>query len=236
MDFIISLLSIVMIDLFLAGDNAIVIGMAARNLPQHQQKKAIIGGTIGAIIIRAVSTILVVWLLSLTGLKLIGGLLLMYIAIKLLVEKKEEEAHINAGMSIWKAVGTIIIADMVMGLDNVLAVAGAANHNYTLVIVGLLISIPIMVYGSTLVIRLMDRFPKIIYLGAAILAYTSGKMITGESFIADVLGGGFLRYAIEVVVVAICLGVGYWLNKRQNNGKAVPAVKHGKADSHSASA
>lgn len=236
MDFIISLLSIVMIDLFLAGDNAIVIGMAARNLPHHQQKKAIIGGTVGAIVIRAVSTILVVWLLGLTGLKLVGGLLLMYIAVKLLVEKKEEEAHVNASMSIWKAIGTIIIADMVMGLDNVLAVAGAANHNYTLVVLGLLISIPIMVYGSTLVIRLMDRFPKVIYLGAAILGYTSGKMITGESFIADVLGSGFLRYAIEVVIVAGCLGVGYWLNKRQNNGKAVPAVKHGKADSHSASA
>ncbi len=236
MDFIISLLSIVMIDLFLAGDNAIVIGMAARNLPHHQQKKAIIGGTVGAIVIRAVSTILVVWLLGITGLKLVGGLLLMYIAVKLLVEKKEEEAHVNASMSIWKAIGTIIIADMVMGLDNVLAVAGAANHNYTLVVLGLLISIPIMVYGSTLVIRLMDRFPKVIYLGAAILAYTSGKMITGESFIADVLGGGFLRYAIEVVIVVACLGVGYRLNKRQNNGEAVPAVKHGKADSHSASA
>lgn len=236
MDFIISLLSIVMIDLFLAGDNAIVIGMAARNLPHHQQKKAIIGGTVGAIVIRAVSTILVVWLLGITGLKLVGGLLLMYIAVKLLVEKKEEEAHVNASMSIWKAIGTIIIADMVMGLDNVLAVAGAANHNYTLVVLGLLISIPIMVYGSTLVIRLMDRFPKVIYLGAAILAYTSGKMITGESFIADVLGGGFLRYAIEVVIVVACLGVGYRLNKRQNNGKAIPAANHGKADSHSASA
>lgn len=232
MDFIVSLLSIVMIDLFLAGDNAIVIGMAARNLPHHQQKKAIIGGTVGAIVIRAVSTIVVVWLLNLTGLKLIGGLLLIYIAVKLLVEKKEEEAHVNASMSIWKAVGTIIIADMVMGLDNVLAVAGAANHNYTLVIVGLLISIPIMVYGSTLVIRLMDRFPKIIYLGAAILAYTSGKMITGESFIADVLGGGFLRYAIEVVIVVACLGVGYWLNKRSSIAQA-PAAK---SDHHTASA
>lgn len=236
MDFIISLLSIVMIDLFLAGDNAIVIGMAARNLPQHQQKKAIIGGTVGAIVIRAVSTIVVVWLLSLTGLKLVGGLLLIYIAIKLLVEKKEEEAHINAGMNIWKAIGTIIVADMVMGLDNVLAVAGAANHNYMLVITGLLISIPIMVYGSTLVIRLMDRFPKIIYLGAAILAYTSGKMITGEHFIADAIGSTALRYAIELVIVAACLGAGYLLNKRQNAGKAVPAAKHGKADSHSASA
>lgn len=232
MDFIVALLSIVMIDLFLAGDNAIVIGMAARNLPHHQQKKAIIGGTVGAIVIRAVSTIAVVWLLNITGLKLVGGLLLIYIAIKLLVEKKEEEAHVNASMSIWKAIGTIIIADMVMGLDNVLAVAGAADHNYTLVVVGLLISIPIMVYGSTLVIRLMDRFPKVIYLGAAILAYTSGKMITGESFIHNVLGNGFLHYAIEVVVVAGCLAMGYWLNKRQNNAP-VPAAK---PDHHTASA
>lgn len=217
MDFIVSLLSIVMIDLFLAGDNAIVIGMAARNLPAHQQKKAIIGGTAGAIVIRALSTIVVVWLLSLTGLKLIGGLLLIYIAIKLLLDKDEGHDQVKAGMSLGKAIFTIIIADTVMGLDNVLAVAGAAHDNYLLVITGLLISIPIMVYGSTLVIKLMDRFPWLIYLGSGILAWTSGKMIVEEGFIHDALGGNaVIKYLIILAVLAGTLLFGWQMNKRQD--------------------
>lgn len=217
MDFLVSLLSIVMIDLFLAGDNAIVIGMAARNLPLHQQKKAIIGGTAGAIVIRAVSTVVVVWLLSLAGLKLVGGLMLIYIAVKLLVDKSDGDEHVKEGMSLGKAIVTIIIADTVMGLDNVLAVAGAAHDDYLLVVVGLLISIPIMVYGSTLVIKLMDRYPWLIYLGSGILAWTSGKMITGEGFIEDALKGHVvIKYLIILAVLAGSLLVGWQLNKRQS--------------------
>lgn len=230
MDFLLALLSIVMIDLFLAGDNAIVIGMAARNLPAHQQKKAIIGGTAGAIVIRAFSTIVVVWLLGLTGLKLAGGMLLIWIALKLLVDKKEGEEHVKAGMSLGKAIGTIIIADTVMGLDNVLAVAGAAHDNYMLVVTGLLISIPIMVYGSTLVIKLMDRFPWLIYLGSAILAWTAGKMITGEHFIHDSLEGHVVvKWLIIVFVLLGTLAVGWRMNKRQlelNREKGIAAERH----------
>jgi YjbE family integral membrane protein len=237
MDFLVSLLSIVMIDLFLAGDNAIVIGMAARNLPAHQQKKAIIGGTAGAIVIRAISTVVVVWLLSLTGLKLVGGLLLIWIAFKLLVDKDGGEEHVKEGMSLWKAISTIIIADTVMGLDNVLAVAGAAHDNYALVIVGLLISIPIMVYGSTLVIKLMDKFPWLIYLGSGILAWTSAKMITGEGFIHDALEGyAVIKWLIILVVLAGTLGLGWLVNKRRTERSKQNVILSGDTKHHSASA
>jgi YjbE family integral membrane protein len=176
------LLAIVVIDLVLAGDNAIVIGMAARNLPTHQQKQAILWGTVGAIVIRSVATIAVVWLLRIPGLLLIGGLMLVWIALKLLVEQREHES-IKAGNSLWSAISTIIVADAVMGLDNVIAVAGAAHGSFLLVVIGLLISVPVMVWGSTLVMKIIERYPAVIYFGAAVLAYTAGSMITEERLI-----------------------------------------------------
>jgi YjbE family integral membrane protein len=238
MDFFLSLLAIITIDLLLAGDNALVIGMAARNLPAHQQKRAIIWGTAGAIVIRAISTVVVVWLLSLTGLKLVGGFLLVWIAFKLLVDHKEEEGHVDAGMSLWKAISTIIIADTVMGLDNVLAVAGAAHGDFILVVVGLLISIPIMVFGSTLVIKLMDRFPWFIYLGSGVLAWTAAKMITGEHFIHDALAGlAVVKWLIILLVVGGTLFAGWLLNKRREKAReASGTVLHEQQEHHTASA
>ena len=141
MDFIMKLLAIIMIDLVLAGDNAVVIGLAARNIPADKQKRVIIWGTVGAIVIRMVATLVVVWLLEIPGLLLAGGIMLIWIAYKLLVQEKQHES-ISAESTILKAVGTIIIADAVMGLDNVIAVAGAADGHFLLVIIGLLISVP----------------------------------------------------------------------------------------------
>ncbi|MDD4802844.1 MAG: TerC family protein, partial [Syntrophomonas sp.] len=188
--------SIVIIDLVLAGDNAIVIGLAARNVPKEQQKKVIIWGTVGAIVVRSIFTILVVYLLKIPGLMLLGGFLLIWIAFKLLVEEKKHD-NLEAGNSMWSAIKTIIIADAVMGLDNVLAVAGAAQGSFLLVIVGLLISIPIVVWGSTIILRWLERYPAILYLGAGILAFTAAKMITGEplllAFFADKL---MLKWAL----------------------------------------
>ncbi|WP_043932153.1 TerC family protein, partial [Bacillus sp. EB01] len=165
--------SLIIIDLVLAGDNAIVIGLAARNLPKKQQKQAIIWGTVGAIVIRATATILVVYLLEIPGLRLIGGLLLLVIAYKLLTEESGHE--VKAQTTFWGAIWTIIVADALMGLDNVLAVAGAADGHPLLVILGLLISIPIVVWGSTIILKWMERFPIIITIGAAVLAYTAAK-------------------------------------------------------------
>ncbi|MEK5444048.1 MULTISPECIES: TerC family protein [unclassified Fredinandcohnia] len=211
-EFFSALLIIIAIDLVLAGDNAIVIGLAARNLPKEQQKKAIIWGTVGAIVIRAAATLAVVWLLEIPGLRLVGGVLLVWIAYNLLADDKGHE--IKAVGSFWAAIRTIIIADALMGLDNVLAVAGAAHGNFLLVVLGLIISVPIMVWGSTLFIKLIDRFPVIITIGAAILAWTASKMIVAEPFLGSVFSNGFVKYGFELIVVAAVVAIGYMKQKK----------------------
>ncbi|OQP06887.1 hypothetical protein B1690_06145 [Geobacillus sp. 46C-IIa] len=208
-----ALLSIIIIDLVLAGDNAIVIGLAARNLPKHQQKKAIIWGTVGAVAVRALATIFVVWLLKIPGLLLVGGLLLVWIAYKLLVEEKGHD-DIEAGGSLWEAMRTIIIADALMGLDNVLAVAGAAHGSFLLVILGLLISVPIMVWGSTLILKWIERFPIIITIGAGVLAWTASKMIVGEPFLKEYFANPVIKYGFELLVVAAVITVGTLKKKK----------------------
>ena len=177
------LVAIIFIDLVLAGDNALVIGMAARNLPAEHQKKVIVWGTIGAIAIRAISTVLVVWLLKIPALMIIGGILLLWIAYKLIIDEKSHD--IDAPTNFGAAVRTIIIADGIMGIDNVIAVAGVANGNMLLIGIGILITIPIIIWGSTAFIRLVERFPILIYLGGAILAWTAGSMITGDPLISS---------------------------------------------------
>lgn len=206
-EFFSALLSIIVIDLVLAGDNAIVIGLAARNLPKEQQKKAIIWGTVGAIIIRAAATLAVVWLLELPGLHLVGGILLIWIAYKLLVDDQDEH-NIEAKGSFAAAVRTIIVADALMGLDNVLGVAGAAHGSFVLVITGLIISVPIMVWGSTLFIKLIDRFPIIVTIGAAILSYTAAKMIVGEPILQEFFENAWFRYAFEALIVIAVVFIG----------------------------
>ncbi|MFK2825207.1 TerC family protein [Bacillus sp. B190/17] len=195
-----ALLAIIVIDLVLAGDNAIVIGLAARNLPKEQQKKVIFWGTIGAIEIRAVATLAVVWLLKIPGLLLIGGLLLVGIACKLLVEEKGHD--VKEGQSFWSAVRTIVIADALMGLDNVLAVAGAAHGNFSLVAIGLLFSIPIVVWGSTMIVKWVERFPILITIGAAVLAFTASKMIVGERFLKGFFDENLLiKWGLTILIV-----------------------------------
>ncbi|MDW8518105.1 hypothetical protein CHN50_13795 [Priestia aryabhattai] len=205
-EFLSALLAIIIIDLVLAGDNAIVIGLAARKLPKHQQKKVIIWGTIGAIVIRMLATLAVVWLLEIPGLLLIGGILLTIIAYKLLVEDQDHD--VKAGDSMWAAIRTIIIADALMGLDNVLAVAGAAHGSFLLVVLGLLISVPIVMWGSTLILKWVERFPIIITIGAAVLAWTASKMIVGEPFLQPYFENGFVKYGFEVLVIVAVIGAG----------------------------
>ncbi|MGY3314270.1 YjbE family integral membrane protein [Peribacillus simplex] len=198
-EFISGLLAIIMIDLVLAGDNAILIGLAARKLPKDQQKKVIIWGAVGAIVIRIIATLLVVVILKVPGLHLIGGLLLVWIAYKLLID--EEEHDLKPADSMWAAIKTIIIADALMGLDNVLAVAGASHGNFTLVVIGLLVSIPVVMYGSTLILKLIERFPFIIIIGAGILGWTASKMIVAEPFMHDYFVNPFMKYGFEAIVV-----------------------------------
>jgi YjbE family integral membrane protein len=182
LQFLSALAAIVVIDLMLAGDNAIVIALAARNVPAHLQKRAIMWGTVGAIVVRSVMTLAVVWLLQVPGLLFAGGAVLIWIAYKLLLpDEPGDDAHTgSAATTFWAAMRTIVIADAVMGLDNVLAVAGAAHGSYTLVVLGLLISIPIVVWGSSWLLKWVDRYPAIVYFGSAVLAWTAVKMMVSE--------------------------------------------------------
>lgn len=216
--FFISLVQIVFIDLILAGDNAIVIGLAARSLPLETRKKAIIYGTGGAVLIRIAATIVVLWLLQIPWLLLVAGALLVGIAYKLLADQaSEEHSDIKAGTSLWSAVRTIVIADAAMGIDNVIAVAGAAQQHLVLVILGLLISVPVIVWGSTLFIKLIDRFPWIMYLGAAVLAYTASNMITEEKRLEPFfISHPVIRILFIVLVIAGVLFAGY---RKQQSSK-----------------
>ena len=189
-EFFSALLAIIIIDLVLAGDNAIVIALAARNLPRHLQRVTIIAGTAAAVVVRIGMTLAIVWLLRIPGLLLAGGILLIWVAYKLLAPSpsRKNTAHaspVNAGL--WTAIRTIVIADAVMGIDNMLGVAGAAQGEFLLVVFGLLISVPIMVLGSTLILKWVERYPIIIYVGATVLAWTAAKMIIHEPMINDAI-------------------------------------------------
>jgi YjbE family integral membrane protein len=219
--------AIILIDLVLAGDNAIVIALAARNLPKHLQTKAVVWGTAGAILVRAAMTAVVVWLLKVPGLLLVGGALLLWIAYKLLVPPADTATEHAGATSFWGAMKTIVIADAVMGLDNVLAVAGAAQGSFLLVVLGLLISIPIVVWGSTLILKWVERFPVIIYLGAAVLAWTAVKMMLSEPLIKEALAP-YVAYSLlaYVLVIGGVLAAG-WLVNRRPRAAAEKETTHG---------
>lgn len=224
-DFWTVLMSIILIDLVLAGDNAIVIGLAARNVPKKDQKKVIMWGTVGAIVVRIVMTVLVVQLLAVPGLRLVGGLALLWIAYKLIVEDKNHE--IQAGNRMWAAIRTIIIADTMMGLDNVLAVAGAAHGDNLMVIIGLAISVPIMIWGSTVILKLTERFPIVITLGAAVLAWTAAKMLVDEPLISSWFANGVVKYSFEIIMIILIVGVGNWVKRNNAKQRAVRDVVSG---------
>ena len=202
--FVSALFAIVLIDLVLAGDNALIIGLVARSLPKNTQRKVIFWGTFGAIVVRAVMAILVVYILDLPGFMLAGGLALVWIARKLLTpEEQGGENHLVKGpaTSFAGAIRTIVVADAVMGVDNVLAIGGAATGNVLLIVLGLAISVPIIVWGSQLVIRLVDRFPSVVLLGGAVLAWTGYSMVVRE----PLLGPWFAGHPATRLVAAILI-------------------------------
>lgn len=219
-----ALLAIVLIDLVLAGDNAIVIALAARNLPSHLQKKAIVWGTVGAIAVRSLMTVGVVWLLKIPGLMLVGGLGLLWIAFRLLADTADDEHSGPAATTFWGAMKVIIVADALMGVDNVLGVAGAAHGSMALVVIGLLVSVPIVVFGSSVVLKLVERFPIIITLGAGVLAYTAAKMIVGEPlldplFDPEGIWHDLARKGTYVLAIAGVLGLGWWTTRRAQDAR-----------------
>ena len=215
-----ALLAIILIDLVLAGDNAIVIALAARHLPDKLKRKAIIWGTVGAIAVRSVMTLGVVWLLKIPGLMLVGGLGLVWIAYKLLADEGSGHHDGPVATTFWGAMKTIVVADALMGVDNVLGVAGAAHGAMDLVVIGLLVSVPIVVLGSSVVLKLVERFPVIIQLGAAVLAFTAAKMIVSEPLLDAVFDPPELlhtaaRWGTYAAAVAGVLGAGWWASRRR---------------------
>ncbi len=215
-EFLSALLAIIVIDLMLAGDNAIVIALAARNVPKHLQRRAIVWGMFGAIGVRIAMTLIVVWLLKIPGLLGVGGVLLVWIAYKLLLpdEHGQDKVHTTASNSFWGAMRTIVVADAIMGLDNVLAVAGAAHGSFVLVVVGLLISIPIVIWGSGLILNYVERFPAIVYVGAAVLAWTAAKMILSEPLLAAWVNSNAV--VVPLVYLVTVIGV-LWSGMRKNH-------------------
>jgi YjbE family integral membrane protein len=210
-EFWIAIGQIVMIDILLGGDNAVVIALASRRLPVHQRTKAILWGTFGAVALRIVLLFFAVMLLRMPFLSIIGGLLLLWIGVKLLLpEDEDEDKHIHASSHLFGAIRTIVIADAVMSLDNVVAVAGAAGDNMALIVFGVIVSVPIILWGSRLVLRLMDRFPVIITLGAALLGYIGGEMLVTDqavtSFVASQAPWLNLAVPVAGTLLVVVLG------------------------------
>lgn len=211
----IALLKIIAIDIILSGDNAVVIAMATRNLPKDQQNKAIFWGTAGAVILRVLFAAIIVYLLKIPYVNLIGGVLLLFIAYKVLIEE-EGEAHIKSSNGLMPAIGTIIMADAVMSLDNVVAVAGAADGHIGMIALGVAISIPIMIFGSKFIVKAMNRYAWIAYVGAGILAWTAGEMMMKDKGFTDFMHihHGPVSYGIVAFLTVFILGAGYLKNKR----------------------
>lgn len=216
-EFLGKIISIILLDIVLSGDNAVVIALACRKLNPAQRKKAIAFGTIGAVVLRIVLTVVAVWILDIPFVKFVGGLLLLYIAWDLL-KSGDENPDIKGNSGLFAAVRTIIIADFVMSLDNVLAVAGVADGHIGLAALGLVISIPIIILGSQVIMKLMEKLPILVWIGALLIAYTAGKMLVEDKYghrylVATTIPQ--MEWIVPIVVMVLLIAVGLWTKKKQ---------------------
>ena len=218
---------IILIDILLGGDNAVVIALACRNLQPRQRMQGILWGTAGAIGLRVVLIAFALTLLAVPYLKIVGALLLLWVGVKLLIPEEDAHGNIKGGASVWAAVKTIIVADFVMSLDNVIAIAGAAqsahsDHQLGLVIFGLVVSVPIIIWGSTLVLKLIDRFPMVVTFGAALLGWIAGGMLVTDIFIVERFGepSGTIKIAAEVVGAVLIIIIGKSIARRKQPANA----------------
>lgn len=218
---------IIMIDVLLGGDNAVVIALACRNLPHNQRAKGVFLGTAGAIILRVILITFAVMLLDLPFLKVVGAALLLWIGIKLLLpESDEEHENIQGSNKLWGAVRTVIVADLVMSLDNVIAIAGAAQqahdaHQTLLVIFGLLVSVPFIVCGSQIILRLIDRFPVIVWFGGGLLGWIAGGLVTTDGFVLEHFANAQAWHTpAGIAGAAIVISVGYLLGLKAKKPRA----------------
>ena len=214
-EFWIGLMKIIWINIILSGDNAVVIALAARGLPAAQQRQAVLFGSGAAVVLRIALTVVAVQLLAMPYLQIVGGLLLLYIGVQLLSEQDGDEGEEKQYSSLFAAIRTILIADLVMSLDNVIGVAAAAKGSMLLLVLGLAISIPLVVFGSTMMIRLMERFPVIVTLGAALIGWVGGETVVSDTALHDLVAASeWLHTAGPVAGAALVLGLGRWLQKR----------------------
>jgi YjbE family integral membrane protein len=220
------LLQIILVNIVLSGDNALVIALACRNLEKRHQKPAILAGSAGAIILRIIFVLIVDQLLKIGYLKLIGGLLLLWIGVKLVQGEEEHEDGVKAASNLWAAIRTIIIADAVMSLDNAIAIAAAAHGDTTLIVLGLLISIPLIIFGATLIMLLLNRFPIIVIAGGGLLGYIAGEVLATDPAYADKLAAMIphAKTVFEVGGAVITVALGYWLQRRARAKKHAEPV------------
>jgi len=223
--FWVTLAQIMMINILLSGDNAVVIALASRSLPPRQQKQAILFGSFGAIILRIILTFFAVVLLDLPFLKIIGALLLVWIGIKMLIPEHEEE-DLDAHSNLWAAIKTIIIADFVMSLDNVLGVAAAAKGNVVLLVLGLAISIPLIIYGSTLILKLMNRYSFIVTVGGGLLGWVAGEMLISDPAIKMWVDTQlpWAHTGAPVMATLAVVGTGKWLSMGSSSEESVVPI------------
>jgi YjbE family integral membrane protein len=219
-DFWIGLLKIIWINIILSGDNAVVIALAARSLPVEQHSKAVFLGSGAAVVLRIALTVVAAKLLELSFLQIAGGLLLLWIGVQLLSEEEEGDGEVKEHGSLMVAVRTILIADLVMSLDNVIAVAAAARGSTILLILGLAISIPLVIFGSTLMIKLMERFPVIVTLGAGLIGWVGGETVVGDVALHGVLAANpWLHYVAAAAGATLVVGLGRTLQNRHGTGQ-----------------
>ena len=217
-----AIFQIILIDILLGGDNAVIIVLACRNLPKSQRMQGILWGTAGAIFLRVILIAFALVLLEVPFLKIVGGALLLWIGVKLLLPEDDSHGNVGSATSVWTAVKTILIADLVMSLDNVIAIAGAAqnthaDHQLYYVIFGLVVSVPIIIWGSTLVLKLIDRFPLVVTFGAALLGWIAGGMLVTDVFVVDQIGevSTTVKIAAEVIGAIFVVALGKWLASRR---------------------
>jgi len=223
--FWVALGQIIIVNIMLSGDNAVVIALASRSLPPQQQRSAIIFGSVGAIVLRVILTFFAVMLLQIPYLKLAGGLALLWIGTGLLSSEGDDEGP-DSHSNLWAAIRTIIVADLIMSLDNVLGVAAAAKGNTVLLVLGLVISIPLIIYGSKMILSLMGRFPIIITLGAALLGWVAGEMMVDDSSVSGWINtnANFLHHATPVVCAVGVVVVGRWMDARHRRAQTAVAA------------
>ena len=223
---------IIIVNIVLSGDNALVIALACRNLEKRYQKPAILAGSAGAIVLRIIFVLIVDQLLKISYLKLVGGLLLLWIGVKLVQGEEEHGDGVKAAGSLWGAIRTIVIADAVMSLDNAIAIAAAAKGDTTLIVLGLIISIPLIVFGAQIIMWLLNRFPIIVVAGGGLLGWIAGEVIATDPAYRAALAAAIphAQLVFEIGGAVLTVAIGYWLQMRAKRKPADDLAAHGKKE------